>query len=103
MLDGRLCAWGMHAALIVVVGTGASAQSPHPSSDTALKPVSAFAGIKDGRTRSLALFREASKVITSPRCMNCHPDGDRPTQGDAMRPHQPLVVGGRAGFGGRGL
>jgi hypothetical protein len=91
-------AWGVTAALMIVVAPAGSAQS-HVASDTALKPVSAFAGISNEHARSLALFHEASKVIASPRCMNCHPDGDRPTQGDAMRLHEPLVVRGPAGFG----
>jgi len=49
--------------------------------------------------RSVALFREAGKVFESPRCLNCHPVGDRPTQTDSMRPHVPLVVRGTAGNG----
>ena len=32
-----------------------------------LKPVSAFASITDPKVRSVALFAEAAKVITSPR------------------------------------
>jgi hypothetical protein len=96
---GCRCIWGFHAALIIFAATLASAQSPRVARDTVLKPASTFAGISDEHARSLALFLEASKVITSPRCMNCHPSGERPTQGDAMRPHQPLVVRGPAGFG----
>jgi hypothetical protein len=97
-MKGRRRSWRVVTLMIVVPAVG-SAQLPHGIADTALKPVSAFAAINNGRTRSLALFREASKVIASPRCLNCHPDGDRPTQGDAMRPHEPLVVRGPAGFG----
>jgi hypothetical protein len=93
----RACIIG--AALTICAGTVTSAQSPRAHIDTVLEPASSFAGIRDEHARSLALFLEASKVISSPRCMNCHPDGDRPTQGDAMRPHQPLVVRGPAGFG----
>jgi hypothetical protein len=93
----RACVIG--AALTICAGTVASAQSHRVHADSVLKPASSFAEIKDERARSLALFLEASKVITSPRCMNCHPDTDRPTQGDAMRPHEPLVVRGPAGFG----
>ena len=51
------------------------------------------------RDRSVELFEEAAKVIQHPRCLNCHPRGDRPTQGDAMTPHQPLVLRGVDGFG----
>ena len=52
--------------------------------------------------RAVALFQEAGKVIQSPRCMNCHPATERPTQTDRMRPHQPLVVRGEGGVGAAG-
>lgn len=32
-------------------------------------------------------FVEVVKVLQSPRCMNCHPSGDRPLQGDQHQPH----------------
>ncbi len=59
-----------------------------------LKPASEFAGITDPTERSRALFVEAGKVIQSPRCQNCHPNGERPTQSEDMHPHLPLVVRG---------
>ena len=59
-----------------------------------LKSPADFAGIADEAARSRALFEEAGKVIQSPRCQNCHPVGQRPTQGDDMHPHLPLVVRG---------
>lgn len=64
-----------------------------------LQPVSAFDGIADRAARSVALFREAGRVIQHPRCMNCHPRTDRPTQTDAMRPHMPDVARGPDGGG----
>jgi hypothetical protein len=67
-----------------------------------LQPVSAFAGIKDKNERAVALFEEAGKVIQSPRCVNCHPATERPTQTDRMIPHQPLVVRGDGGMGAPG-
>jgi hypothetical protein len=42
---------------------------------------------------------ELSKVLTSPRCLNCHPSGDRPRQGDSARLHQPPVYRGKDGLG----
>ena len=66
---------------------------------TVLRPVSAFAQIGDTNLRAIALFEEAGKVIQSPRCMNCHPATDRPTQTDKLRPHEPLVVRGEGGMG----
>jgi hypothetical protein len=68
-----------------------------------LRPAASFAGITNRRARSIALFEEMSKVLRHPRCMNCHPASDRPTQTDAMRPHQPLVVRGIDGHGAPGL
>jgi hypothetical protein len=70
---------------------------------TDLRPPSAFAGIADQRARATALFEEAGKVLTHPRCVNCHPAGDRPLQTDRMRLHQPLVVRGAGGHGAPGL
>jgi len=69
----------------------------------ALKAASDFDGIQDRNARAIALFQEAGKVIFSPRCMNCHPAGERPTQTDRMRPHQPLVVRGAEGHGAPGM
>src|SRR3979411_2690967 len=64
-----------------------------------LRDPSSFASIGDQAARSRALFTEAAKVITSPRCMNCHPAGDRPTQGNDMHAHSPPVARGDAGIG----
>jgi hypothetical protein len=64
-----------------------------------LKPVSSFAGIQNEEERSLALFGEAAKVVTHPRCVNCHPAGNRPLQGEDGHPHLPLVVRGADGHG----
>ena len=46
----------------------------------------------DARARSRALFLEASKVLRHPRCVNCHPTGESPTQGDDMHAHVPPVT-----------
>ncbi len=68
-----------------------------------LRPVAAFDSIRDRDARSVALFREMGRVIQSPRCLNCHPRGDRPTQTDAMLPHSPPVLRGADGEGVPGL
>lgn len=86
------------AALALALSLGASAQ------DTpGLKPVSAFASIADPAARSVALFEEMGKVLTHPRCLNCHPRTDRPNQGEAMVPHNPPVTRGGDGHGASGL
>ena len=58
-----------------------------------------FASIADTNARSAAMFTELGKVLTHPRCTNCHPAGDRPRQGDQMRMHQPPVTRGADGHG----
>jgi hypothetical protein len=83
------------AALTVLAGATENAEG--------LQPASAFAGIKDTDERSQALFGEAAKVITHPRCVNCHPAGDRPLQGEDGHPHVPLVVRGPTGHGATGM
>jgi hypothetical protein len=87
---------------IVLIGLVPGMGEPK-APDGELSPVSAFAGIADSRARAVALFQEAGKVLQHPRCVNCHPAGDRPLQTDRMQPHQPLVVRGVDGHGAPGL
>jgi hypothetical protein len=77
-----------------------SAQAPNTKAlVTELAPVSSFEEIPDRDARSVALFTEAGRVFQHPRCMNCHPATERPTQTDRLRPHQPPVVRGARGHG----
>jgi hypothetical protein len=80
------------AAALLPWGT-ARAQADRP-----LRAPSAFAGLRDPAARSAALFIEAGRVLQHPRCLNCHPDGDRPSQGSGF-PHQPAVQRGADGLG----
>jgi hypothetical protein len=48
-------------------------------------------------------FRPVAAVLTSPRCLNCHPRGDRPFQGENGRPHFPAVERGAHDDGAPGL
>jgi hypothetical protein len=81
-------------AMSLLTGYAASETAPH----TLAAPES-FAAIGDAGARSAALFTELGKVLTHPRCVNCHPAGDRPRQTDAGRPHQPPVWRGADGHG----
>jgi hypothetical protein len=94
--DMRLQVLVAVAALLMSMLT-AHAVSDGPS-DTLASPES-FAAIGDTAKRSAALFTEVGKVLTHPRCVNCHPAGDRPHQGEAGRLHQPPVERGPDGFG----
>ena len=83
------------AALIglLVACTAAGSQS------AGLAAPESFAGIADPAARSAAMFAELGKVLTHPRCVNCHPAGDSPHQGDDSRLHQPPVQRGADGHG----
>jgi hypothetical protein len=54
--------------------------------------------IKDS-LQSITAFGEVYKVLMSPRCMNCHPSGDVPLQGDDSHIHTMLPKRGKDGKG----
>jgi hypothetical protein len=58
-----------------------------------------FQAIGDAAARSAAAFSEVSKVLTHPRCVNCHPAGDRPLQHENGQLHEPPVARGTDGHG----
>lgn len=88
-------------AVSLLTGALASRSVPALAADGAgtLAAPESFAGIADPKARSAAYFTELGKVLTNPRCTNCHPATDRPRQGDAARPHQPPVTRGADGMG----
>jgi hypothetical protein len=48
---------------------------------------------------SVNAFMDVYKVLMSPRCMNCHPSGDIPLQGDDSKLHSMLPRRGKDGKG----
>ena len=58
-----------------------------------------FAPVKDS-IGSQKAFLAAYKVLMSPRCMNCHPKGDIPLQGDDSHLH---TQGVKRGVDGKGV
>jgi hypothetical protein len=70
-----------------------------PDQVPGLAPPESFAAIGDVNARSVAIFTELGKVLTHPRCVNCHPAGDHPHQGEMGRLHQPPVERGADGHG----
>jgi hypothetical protein len=62
-----------------------------------LRSPSDFANIGDKTERSRAIFSEIGKLLTNPRCMNCHPAGERPLQGNDQHAHMPPVWRGENG------
>jgi hypothetical protein len=101
-MSSTLISFGAATCVATLVSCLAWAQPFSESSDQ-LRPPSGFSDISDRSARSLALFAEAAKVITSPRCMNCHPADDHPTQGNDEHVHEPAALRGEAGIGVPGL
>jgi hypothetical protein len=70
---------GMNASLAAGPGNGAA-----PTADS---------------VASVQAFKGVYKVLMSPRCMNCHPAGDAPLQGDDSHIHTMNVQRGIDGHG----
>ena len=85
-------------AALCVAASLTSPMQGQPRQDQ-LQPPEAFTGLGDPQARAQALFLEAAKVLMHPRCMNCHPANDRPTQGADMHVHYPPVLRGDNGGG----
>src|SRR5436305_13414005 len=77
------------AAVLATSAVYAQIQNTTTLNPHELRPISSFSGIADKAERSRAIFNEVAKVVTNPRCMNCHPAGDRPLQGHDQHPHMP--------------
>lgn len=58
-----------------------------------------FTPVNEDSVQSAQAFMQVYKVLMSPRCMNCHPDGDRPLQGDDSHIHTMNVQRGKDGNG----
>jgi hypothetical protein len=93
MMKSSTASW----VILLFTATAAFGQS------AALRSPESFKSIANATERSRAMFVEAGKVIQHPRCMNCHPSGERPTQGKDMHPHLPLVVRGDDDMGAVGM
>jgi cytochrome c5 len=87
------------ALLACVLASGFVGHDVWASDAKSLAAPGDFAGIADPAARSAAIFTELGKVLTNPRCTNCHPRTDRPRQGDDARLHQPPVYRGADGLG----
>lgn len=63
-------------------------------------PVAVTSKVARDSIVSVKAFMQVYKVLMSPRCMNCHPSGDAPLQGDDSHVHTMNV---KRGVDGRGL
>lgn len=57
----------------------------------------------DSRRDGEKLFMQMHRVLTHPRCLNCHPVGDSPKQGDTARSHVPPMTRGPRDEGPAGM
>jgi hypothetical protein len=92
--------------LVAVASLATSLVAGYACSATATNSLASpesFDGIADVDQRSAAMFTELGKVLTNPRCVNCHPASDRPHQGDEGRLHQPPVTRGADGHGAESM
>jgi hypothetical protein len=79
------------ATIVALGGLGSAAASIAMAQDA------------DKRTQSENLFRQIASVLLSPRCINCHPRGDYPAQGDDRHRHHFNVSRGPDDYGAPGL
>ena len=81
------------AAAAAIIGYVVAGQ-PAPLNTVALNFASPALAAGEGD-----LFKPIAKVLRDPRCMNCHPVGDRPRQGDERHFHLQNVQRGEDGLG----
>jgi hypothetical protein len=82
--------------LLFIIAVGASA---FRKDDPPVKAVK-LSTINRDSVESVKAFATVYKVLMSPRCMNCHPAGDVPLQGDDSHLH---VMGPKRGADGKGV
>src|SRR5689334_9670860 len=99
----RLMLAGALGAAAIATAATAQIQNTATLNPQTLRPASSFGGIADRAERARAIFNEIGKVVTHPRCLNCHPVGDHPLQGADHHEHKPPVPRGEANDGIAGL
>src|SRR3954471_245419 len=85
----------LFAGIVLAVASCSHAQEP--------AAVSTADSGKSVRPEALAAFETVRGVLQSPRCVNCHPAGDIPLQGDDSHLHEPPITRGPEGRGVAGL
>jgi hypothetical protein len=73
--------------------------SAYKSKNNLVSDNAKYSIINEDSVESVQAFLQVYKVLMSPRCMNCHPAGDRPLQGDDSHTHIMNVQRGKDGKG----
>ena len=84
--------------VVIVITVGLFATGFSEKKDNRSIKVTALINREDS-IASVDAFMEVYKVLKSPRCMNCHPAGDIPLQGDDSHLHTMFPRRGKDGHG----
>ncbi len=82
--------------IVFVIAVSASAFRKDEAPEKEIK----FSAINRDSVESVKAFGIVYKTLMSPRCMNCHPAGDVPLQGDDSHLH---AMGPKRGIEGKGV
>lgn len=74
-------------ATLALVGALWGCSDPEPQPEPGPGPAAGIDAAGAGDAAGLEAFETVYAVLTHPRCMNCHPVGDRPLQHDDSVPH----------------
>jgi mono/diheme cytochrome c family protein len=84
--------------LVVIVSVVVFTTSAFKNNNSAMDTAD-YKNADTDSTESVQAFLQVYKVLMSPRCMNCHPAGDEPLQGDDSKIHTMKVQRGKDGKG----
>lgn len=100
ILPGKLVTVLLAIILLVAVAGLAMKSSADPVADTNLDTYAdaGASAVKDS-VASVTAFMQVYKVLMHPRCMNCHPKGDVPLQGNDSHLHGMYPQRGKNGKG----
>ena len=88
------------AVMAIILSVIVITTSAYKSKDNIISVNTKYNSINADSVESAQAFLQAYKVLMSPRCMNCHPSGDRPLQGDDSHIH---IMNVRRGKNGKGI
>src|SRR5678815_5122536 len=77
--------------LVTILSVVAIASDGFKKSDDRMTTRLKHEGVNQDSIESVKAFMDVYKVLMSPRCMNCHPSGDVPLQGDDSHIHTCLL------------
>ncbi|MCL8000527.1 Isoquinoline 1-oxidoreductase subunit, partial [Brucella sp. 21LCYQ03] len=87
------------ALVFASVSTLLASASSYSVNDAENETIKSHAGTADS-LKSVAAFKKVYSVLMSPRCVNCHPAGDIPLQGDDSHLH---AMAPKRGADGKGI